>query len=586
MFIFAHHVLAIDMPLQIFPLQYKAESKKIGIKGYVDATLRQKLNQCGELKYSKTHTTWYLPYGKDIFDKLNQQFTDINILHDDAQLRTTEILYHTGIASNSAPEGTIQRHQSAKESVQGTPEPEGKESNQRLRIVAHEDRGWKVYCDYSIGKLIKQKLVGAFWIKKEAVWYVPARKGTYQLLKEITHLPIPYLDFNAPPTLTKAIFRVHPESRDHLIVELPYRGMAYQIIKTTSTRVYDKGRAVWRVLNQGTIINGLIERLRTAKIEVVIDEQVVIGKVKEGRHKDIKANDDWINQLPEALQQVFISYTDELMLKKYSYNTIKSYRSAFKEFCEAFAYQLPTEITPENTKAWLTQKVKEGWSEASLVTMVCALRFYYIQILRLTDWTFYLPFPRREERLPEVLSYQEVRALFGAVDNLKHKTMLLMGYSAGLRISEVATLKLRDIDSQRMVIHIKGAKGKKDRCVMLSEVLLEALRLYYKAYSPKDWLFEGQTLDHYSTRSIQMIVKAAKAKAKVAKKATFHTLRHSFATHLHESGTDIRIIQELLGHSSSKTTERYTHVSNRTIQRVQSPLDSLYHKNTNKHAHK
>lgn len=198
----------------------------------------------------------------------------------------------------------------------------------------------------------------------------------------------------------------------------------------------------------------------------------------------------------------------------------------------------------------------------------------------------HLPFPRREEKLPEVMSYQEVTALFEAVDNLKHKTILLLGYPGDLRISEVATLRLRDIDSQRMVIHIKGAKGKKDRCVMLSEVLLEALRLYYKAYSPKDWLFEGQTLDQYSTRSIQMIVKAAKAKAKVAKKATFHTLRHSFATHLHESGTDIRIIQEVLGHSSGKTTERYTHVSNRTIQRVQSPLDSLYHKNTNKHAHK
>lgn len=126
-----------------------------------------------------------------------------------------------------------------------------------------------------------------------------------------------------------------------------------------------------------------------------------------------------------------------------------------------------------------------------------------------------------------------------------------------------------------MVIHIKAAKGKKERCVMLSEVLYDTLRLYYKAYKPKEWLFEGQSYDHYSTRSVQKIFQYTKLKARIAEKVSFHALRHSFATHLHEAGTDIRIIQELLGHSSSKTTERYTHVSNRTIQRVQSPLDNL-----------
>ena len=572
------------MSLQIFPLAYKDEGKKIGIKGYIDTALKHQLMQCGHLKYSKTYHTWYLPYDSEVYDKLKKHFTNIQILHDYAPLRTTAELYNTGIASNFIPEGDNYQTEISQSSTH-IPE-EFIESNQRLRIVAHENRGWLINCDYAIGKLIKLKLAGCYWMKKESVWYVPARKGAFQLLKIILNIPIPFLDFNAPPSITKATFSVHPESGEHLLVELPYRGLAYQIIKATSTRVYDKGRAMWRVLNQASIIYGLIDSLKAANIDVVVETKVHIGTVKEGRHREIRANEDWISQLPKDLQQVFITYTDELMLKKYSYNTIKNYRAVLKEYCEAFTNKLPADIKAHEAKAWLTLKVKEGWSEASLVTMVCALRFYYIQILRQDDWSFYLPFPRREEKLPEILSYNEAKSMFDVIDNLKHKTMVLLGYAAGLRVSEVATLKISDIDSQRMVIHIKGAKGKKDRCVMLSEVLLESFKLYYAAYKPKQWLFEGQSMDHYSTRSIQKIFQVAKRKAGVNKNVTFHSLRHSFATHLHEGGTDIRIIQELLGHSSSKTTERYTHVSNRTIQQVKSPLDTLYNINANKSAYK
>lgn len=565
--------------LPIFLLIYKSEGKKIGIGKYVDIQLKEQLRLCAELKYSKTYQTWYLPYNKAVFAALKKHF-DLIILHDYDTQRTADSLQHTDIASHSIAEDLKYDTTISIENVMMI-HSTANESNQTLRIVAHDNKAWLVTCDYKIGQLIKTNLPKAYWMKKETVWYVPARKGTFQILKDLLKITIPYLDFDAPPIITKATFKIHPESTEHLMIELPYRGVAYQIIKNTSTRVFDKGRSVWRVLNQASIIYGLIERLKTANIEVVIDDAVTIGKVKEGRHKDIKANEDWLGHLPMTLQQVFMTYTDELMLKKYSFNTIKNYRAAFKEYCEAFGNKHPDGITPKEAKQWLTSKVKEGWSESVLVTMVCALRFYYIQILRKEDWTFYLPFPRREEKLPNILSTQEVIAIFGAIDNLKHKSMLIMGYAGGLRVSEVAALQIKDIDSERMVIHLRGAKGKKDRCVMLSEVLLDQLRLYFKAYSPKVWLFEGQSMDHYSTRSIQKIFSTAKKKAGITKEATFHTLRHSFATHLHESGTDIRVLQELLGHSSIKTTERYTHVSNRTIQRVKSPMDTLNNKNAN-----
>ena len=573
------------MTLRIYPLDYKQDGKKIGLRGYIDSQLKSQLEQCGDLKYSKTYKTWYLPYESQVYQNLKKQFSDIKILHDYDPLRTTVPLYNTEIASNSIPEVNDQERKNADLTAEKT--TERIESNQRLRIVAHENRGWLVYCDYTIGKLIKQKLPEAFWHKKQGAWYVPARKGSYHILKDIIALPIPYLDFSAPADVKHATFSKHPESGEHLLVKLPYRGVAYQIIKTTPTRVFDKGRSMWRILNQRSIVQNLIDRLKSAQIDVELDADVTVGVVREGRHKDIKANHDWIEQLREPLRSVFIQYTDELMRKKYSFQTVKSYRGAFKEFCMAFEEKQPSEIRPQDAKAWLTLKVKEGWSESSLVNMVCALRFYYINILQREDWTFYLPFPRREEKLPVILRFEEVVCLFDQLENLKHKTMIMMGYAGGLRVSEVAAIKKSDIDRDRMVIHIKGAKGKKDRYVPLSEALLQSLDRYYDAYNPREYVFEGQSMDHYSTRSLQKIFQKARKGANITKKVSFHSLRHSFATHLHEQGTDIRIIQALLGHSSVKTTERYVQVSNRSIQRIQSPLDTLMNsKNANKSSHK
>lgn len=153
--------------------------------------------------------------------------------------------------------------------------------------------------------------------------------------------------------------------------------------------------------------------------------------------------------------------------------------------------------------------------------------------------------------------------------------MLMIGYAAGLRVSEIINLKIKDIDSERMMLHVRNAKGKKDREVILSETLLTILRDYYKSYKPKEFLFEGQQGGAYSTRSLQLILKEAKQKAGVKKEGSIHAFRHSFATHLLEGGTDLSIIQKLLGHNDIKTTLRYTHVSKVELQKVISPLDKL-----------
>jgi site-specific recombinase XerD len=222
---------------------------------------------------------------------------------------------------------------------------------------------------------------------------------------------------------------------------------------------------------------------------------------------------------------------------------------------------------------WLIEK--ENASEQYVHSVVNALKFYFEKVLKRSREFYEFPRPRKPFKLPDILAKQEVISIINGIENLKHRVIIMTCYSAGLRVSEVVNLRVQDIDSNRMTIHIRGAKGKKDRMVVLSEVLLEVLRRYFRFYKPVDYLFEGNVGGKYSARSVQKILQEAKKKVGVTKGGSVHSLRHSYATHLLESGTDIRYIQDLLGHNSIRTTMRYTHVSIKDISRITSPLDNL-----------
>lgn len=221
----------------------------------------------------------------------------------------------------------------------------------------------------------------------------------------------------------------------------------------------------------------------------------------------------------------------------------------------------------------LDDKVK---SHAYVNQAISSIKFLFYNALKRSANMIDLPRPKKEHKLPEVLSQKEVNAIIKSVENTKHKIILLLTYSAGLRVSEVICLKIQDIDSERMLIHVKQAKGKKDRYTILSKNTLEMLRHYALQYRLKDWIFPGEREgEHLSERSVQKIFENACKRAGIMKNVSVHSLRHSFATHLLEAGTDLRFIQELLGHSSSKTTEIYTHVSAKNIVKIQSPADRL-----------
>lgn len=280
--------------------------------------------------------------------------------------------------------------------------------------------------------------------------------------------------------------------------------------------------------------------------------------------------------LNDMQQMALNAYIEILRLKNYSENTIRNYRNWFLIFLQCFPERKPSEITKgEILDCLVAFRNSKKWSATSQNQFINAIKFFYEKLLNRSREEYKLPRAQKPQQLPTVFSESEVLSIIKASENLKHKTILCLAYAGGLRVSEIVNMKIRDIDSKRMVITIRQAKGKKDRQVMLSEKLLIMLRAYFKKYRPKQWLFEGQYGEQYSARSISEVMKQCKQKAKVFKKGSIHALRHSFATHLLEGGTDLISIKELLGHNSLRTTMSYTHVSTKHINKIQSPLDKL-----------
>lgn len=269
----------------------------------------------------------------------------------------------------------------------------------------------------------------------------------------------------------------------------------------------------------------------------------------------------------------------QLILKGYSKNTIRTYLGEMTQFLVAIKKNEADNFSNERIRDYLQYCLKQlKLTEATLHSRINALKFYYEQVLK--NETVFLGIPRPKKRIenPNFFSQEEITEIINKTENLKHKTMLMLAYSAGLRVSEVVALKTFNIDSARMQIKIEQAKGKKDRMVALSPLLLIMLRNYFQAYKPTKtgYLFEGQFKNTpYSSRSLQLVLKAAKARAGILKKGSIHALRHSFATHLLDKGTDIYMIMKLLGHTDLKTTLRYLHVSNRDMLKIISPLDDL-----------
>lgn len=289
-----------------------------------------------------------------------------------------------------------------------------------------------------------------------------------------------------------------------------------------------------------------------------------------------KVGEKLLNGVYSVNKSAFINMRHQLELKAYSSNTIRLYLAEFTHLLSLLKTYPVNKLSSKRLKDYFLYCVqKEKMSEQKMNGKINAIKFYFEQVLHMPKMFFDIPRPKKRLTLPKMLSKRDVKKVFLVTKNVKHVMALQLCYGMGLRVSEVVNIKISDIDSSRMQVHIANAKGKKDRYVPLPESILQPLRAYYKAYKPKEYLLEGRYGGQYSKGSLQKVFKRALDKAGIHKNIGIHGLRHSYATHLLESGADLRFIQELLGHNSVKTTMKYTHVTNTSLLKVKSPLDSL-----------
>ncbi len=283
------------------------------------------------------------------------------------------------------------------------------------------------------------------------------------------------------------------------------------------------------------------------------------------RYRDRLVDKDY-RQCPE-------DYLLKLELKKYTTSTARTYIGMFEGFINYYKETPISNLGEQEIRGYLSYQVSLGRSDSMLNQIINSIKFYFESVMGMPNRFYEIERPQKREKLPEVLSKEEIKKILFNTKNFKHRCILSTIYSAGLRMSELINLRIKDIDSSRMMLRIEDAKGRKDRYSLLSKSLLEDLRAYYRKYRPKEYLFEGPKQSQYSSTSVRKILRRSCLKAGIRKHVKPHSLRHSFATHLLEQGTDLRSIQTLMGHNNLSTTEIYTHVANTTMNSIKNPLD-------------
>jgi integrase/recombinase XerD len=465
------------------------------------------------------------------------------------------------------------------------------ENDQVLVLSSFEHKGEKrikVEIPYNQEYIQKIKQIEGYkWSQSNKCWHLPYNKASYDkvrglfTIQEIQEsvLPQPVLPVEEvkqievkqnsdtiQPKLkvtTAELTRVY----GRLKISIPYSKKIVEFLKTVPGHTWKAEYKIWLIPFTTTYLDTIKKMLE-----------------QEGRpytYKDTSIPVAIGSKVPKPDPATYIKvcpaeYIDKLVLRRYSPNTIRTYKAFFTDFINYFSDKKIDAISEDDIRKYILYLIEQRQvSESYQNQAINAIKFYYEKVKGGERKVYYIDRPIKSVKLPKVLSEEEVIKILSTITNLKHRCIIFLIYSSGLRLSEVANLTIKDVLSDRGLLFVKGGKGKKDRTTILSEKVLKLMRSYYKEYKPKVYLFEGIEGGKYSKRSIQQILKTALQKASYAKGASIHTLRHSFATHLLERGTDLRYIQALLGHESSRTTEIYTHITTKGIDKIKSPLDNL-----------
>lgn len=352
------------------------------------------------------------------------------------------------------------------------------------------------------------------------------------------------------------------QNNSQLFLRFEYDPQLIYTLKTIARAHWSQTHKTWYIANDAKLFKKLKSELEVIGVSFNIPKQLENTLLPK-------------ELLSFEAKQKINNFTYWLKSKRYSDSTIGTYIDALKTFLKFYHTKSITEIRNDDVIRFNNEYILANRLSSSFQNQVVnAIKLFFKTVENRSIDIESVHRPKREKLLPNVLSKEEIKLILASPKNIKHRAMLSLIYSCGLRCGELLNLKPEHIDSKRGLVIIKQAKGRKDRIVPLSIKVLEMLRTYYKTYMPVNYLFEGQHKgEKYDERSLQNVLKQSLAKTGIRKPVTLHWLRHSYATHLLENGTDLRYIQELLGHNSSKTTEIYTHVSTKSIQNIVSPID-------------
>lgn len=537
--------------------------------------------------YSKTHSCWYLDYTTEAYSQLKNHFPSITI-EKPTNLQTTQTQLVTG--DNSRDLSPI----APSESQLGIPKVGNPEHTTvqpslalklRLQLLENVGKYWvfKMHWHFEISKeLLTVK--GVYWNANYKA-YMAIR---HPRVKEQVETILQVTDFFGDDYLFKETSYIgqkvrilpHFEDTSRMEIYVPRIVAIQEKLKRFSMVRYCKTKDCYLLPAAPIVFESIQLQMEPNEILIVNElpkDYLQRKKMPNKKQIDLSRTKQSIFDLVPEHGKVYLStMVDTILALNYSSSTMRTYCGSFIQFLRHFEFRDPETISNLETIKYLGSLMERGLSAAAGHSMVNSLHFYYQQVLGKQQFEINLPRPKKEKKLPSVLTMEECLKIFQVVDNPKHKLLLLIGYGAGLRVSEIVNLQWKDILFSEYKIHIKNAKGKKDRMVMLPFSIVQSLEIYRQLYNGKHYVFEGQFAgEPYSTRSAQEVMREALKKSGLEKRATVHTLRHSFATHLLESGTDIRYIQQFLGHSSIKTTTIYTHLTKGAVDKIQSPLDRM-----------
>lgn len=552
---------------------------RIGLFFDKDSALILKCKSIGA-RFSATKKCWYVDYSKENYEILKKTFEKLVV--ELPKNRSEAILPKT---SKPLPIPSPNSN-SEKEGISSEPNPESNWPDKlKFTLLKNMGKYWVFQLQYHYLVTPKLKQInGVFWNQAYKSFFAIRNHTIKVKIEEILEAPnlLPTDFFNPKTTFSGEKIYIAPHEADPQWMAVMVPNIAeiqdelkrisfYRYHKETQCYLYPAAPSLLKLL--GTHLSSFGVKIVSTLPPGYLNERHLPNRKKQ---QLMQTKERLIDHLPIDSKAVVNIYVNHLLAKNYSASTLDSYTQAFIRFLRHHPNQHPETMAPTQIMEYLAGLMLNGLSASAGNTTVNALKMYYYQILGKTNYDLNIPRPKREKKLPVFLSEEEVKRLFMAVENKKHKLLLLIAYGAGLRVGELVTLKWEDIRWDQQKIHIKGGKGKKDRVVMLPHAILTILKNYRLEYQPKVYVFEGQFAGMaYSTRSVQEIMRTAREKSGLELKATPHALRHSFATHLIEKGTDIRYIQQLLGHKEIKTTMIYTHVTDSAINKIASPLDHL-----------